>query len=141
MKTLNTPITGITKDSFSLKSLHIDAIEKSIMCVYSVGWNEYLEWQEAQYDASGNPILDENEMPLTSTASGLFYRPIDYHNTTFTNVYIVTDGTVICHDNMGNMPVANPYNTIISRVNTGNWSPESNIENFFEYILKSYAGL
>ena len=61
------------------------------------------------------------------------FRPTSVHKTVFTNTTISTDGV------LKNNPVANPYNSLITKINDGDFTPETTMSDFMEYILTTYA--
>jgi len=159
-KDLANPVSGITKDKFSMKSLHVDHVEKDLVIVFSVGWDEIRTWDVQEQDPSGYYIYSEFSgnsgttatyevcgdaisawFPYTTSASGAFYQPTDHYNSKFTNSYIMTNGVVTNSDASGNMPVDNPYNEIVTNMNAGDWTPESTMKDYMEWVLTNYAGI
>ena len=158
-KDLTVPITGIDKDRYQVKSIHLDNDEKSVMAVFSIGYDELIEWDDFVQDPSGYQIYSELSggggatgtyetcgasalsgwFEVMSAASANYYRPQDFYNTKITNQYIMTNNVIVSEGS--GLPVANPYNAIAGRINAGNWTPESNIRDFFEWVLKNYAGV
>jgi len=65
---------------------------------------------------------------------GSFAETTD-HKTKITNTAVTTDGTTIAP------PSSNPYNTISSKVNSGDFTPESTLIDYLEYVLATYAGI
>ena len=61
------------------------------------------------------------------------FQPISMHKTVITNSTITTDGILKTN------PVSNPYNTLIVKINDGDFTPESTLSDFMEYILTTYA--
>ena len=61
------------------------------------------------------------------------FQPTTAHKTVFTNTTISTDGI------FKTSPISNPFNTLIVKINTGDFSPESTLADFMEFILTTYA--
>ena len=64
------------------------------------------------------------------------YRETSNHQSVITNSsIIVTDG--VDYDS----GQSDPFNTLVGRFNTGNYSPETTFEDFIEYVLQTYANV
>jgi len=63
------------------------------------------------------------------------YTETSEHKTIIDNVGTTTDGTFY------DPGISNPFNTLVGRINTGNYTPESTFEDFIEYVLQTYANV
>ena len=64
------------------------------------------------------------------------FRETSSHKTIITNSSIVTTDGVDYDSGQ-----TNPFNTLISRLNTGNYTPETTFVDFIEYVLQTYANV